>query len=531
MSKKNDNRIIVNIFIIIKDLIDSLSNDTDILVEIEITTTNSIKYIIKLNSNNIYEVKINKNIIIIDNMALVLDDIVKLKVLDMNSSDEIRSLFIREMKNYILSETLQEYKNTSYYRGTNSISKEKNIEWYIQENKDDIKTVCFNCIKEKESINNIKNIEKNNVLGCKTYLDITKKPVICDVDINMEKSGAVTYIEEKKEKVIKDIKRDKKYVLTNNANEVNVAKPIKVEIVDVVTDIHIDESKLVTNKCKTKVVKDIKEEKLQAITDANNIYEDNIIGNINKDVHLIVPKTIDILFVEPSNKNINKEEVKDRYLTFDPTGENYIGVVLDDGTFEPLKVSMETITIVPKDVKNILVNVDEYENIVSHLVKDINYSKNKFINSLEVEYKDNVLEYDKNNEIKINEIISKSSKKINNVVNKDEIVSVVTKKDYELITGIKDIEYDLVSKVDNIKKEDMIKSVKLEKSKNDVIEEVILNEQSEPIISNIEDKNIMIPFKEDINGIIEAVGSGLMMVNNDDFGITIYSTSKISSIV
>lgn len=531
MSKKNDNRIIVRIFTIIKDLLDDLPDNMDILVELEITTTNSIKYIIKLDKNNIYEVKINKNIIIIDKMALALDDIVKLKIVDMNSNDEIRSLFIREMKNNILSETAQEYKSTSYYRGTNSISKEKNIEWYIQENKDDIKTVCFNCIKEKESINSIKNIEKNDVLNSKTSIDITRKPVVCDVNISMENSNVVTSIEEKKQKVIKDIDKDEKYVLTNNANEVDVAKPIKVETVDVVTDIHVDDCRLVTNQCKTKVVKDIKEQKLQAITEANNIYEDNIIGNINKEMHLIVPKTIDILFIEPSNKNINKEEVKDRYLTFDPTGENYIGVVLDDGTFEPLKVSMETITIVPKNVKNILVNIDENENIINHVIKDINYSKNKFINSLEVEYKDNILEYDKNNEIKINEIISTSSKKINNVVNTDETVSVVTKKDCELITGIEDIKYDLVSKVDKIEKEDMIKSVKLEDSKNYVIEEVILNKQSESIVSEVKNENVIIPFKEDINGIIEVVGSGLMLVNNDDFSVTIYSTSKISSII
>ncbi|MDB2050112.1 hypothetical protein [Clostridium perfringens] len=127
----------------------------------------------------------------------------------------------------------------------------------------------------------------------------------------MEKNSVLSSIEDNKEKVIKDIETEEILVLTNNSNEVEVAKPIKIEEMGVVTDIHMEDCKVITNQSPTKVVKDIKEKKSKAIIDIKTACEEKIIGNVNTDIQLIKPKTVDILIVEPSNKNINKEEVKE----------------------------------------------------------------------------------------------------------------------------------------------------------------------------------------------------------------------------
>ncbi|MPM80624.1 hypothetical protein SDC9_127674 [bioreactor metagenome] len=255
-------------------------------------------------------------------------------------------------------------------------------------------------------MNNIRSVDKKEALSNDTLLDIKRKSVLEDFKVNVEKNNVLSSIEDNKEKVIKEIETEEMFVLTNNSNEVEVAKPIKVEEVGVVADIHMEDCKVITNQSTTKVVKDIIEKKSKAITDTKPVYEEKIIGNVNTDIQLIKPKTIDILVIKPSNKNINEEEIKDKYLTFDPTGDNYIGIVLDDGTFEPLKVSMETITVVPNNIKNILVNIDENKNIINQVVKEINYSKDSFINSVDIEYDDNILEKKEENEISINNIIN-----------------------------------------------------------------------------------------------------------------------------
>ena len=68
------------------------------------------------------------------------------------------------------------------------------------------------------------------------------------------------------------------------------------------------------------------------------------------------------MIIGPMNNYLSNEEIKNKPLRMDPTGDGFIGVVLDDGTFEPLKVSLETFTIIPNEAKNILANI-ESENI------------------------------------------------------------------------------------------------------------------------------------------------------------------------
>lgn len=533
MSKKNDNRIFAKVFDLINDIVNMLSNKRNNEINMEIITVDGVRKEIKITNNNVDLIKINRNIIIIDKEALRLEDIVKLKILDTNLDDRAKNIFITEVENIIEKEITQEYKNAGYYRGGNNLSKEKNIEWYIQENKNNINRIYCKGTKCDRYMNNIRSVDKKEALSNDTLLDIKRKAVLEDFKVNVEKNNVLSSIEDNKEKVIKEIETEEMFVLTNNSNEVEVAKPIKVEEVGVVADIHMEDCKVITNQSTTKVVKDIIEKKSKAITDAKHVYEEKIIGNVNTDIQLIKPKTIDILVIKPSNKNINEEEIKDKYLTFDPTGDNYIGIILDDGTFEPLKVSMETITVVPNNIKNILVNIDENKNIINQVVKEINYSKDSFINSVDIEYDDNILEKKEENEISINNIINVSNSTINNIVNKVETAFVATKENVESIKSIKDVQYDSVSKIDKIEKVDMIKSVKTSESKNYVVEDVKLDKKPTSLISSVEisKENISTPFEEDINGVIKQVGSGVMLVDNNDSGITIYSTSKISSVL
>ncbi|MDU4860662.1 MAG: hypothetical protein E6356_06685 [Terrisporobacter othiniensis] len=533
MSKKNDNRVFAKIFTLIKDIINMFPQKSNIIICIEVITIDGVKNQIKITKNNKDLIETNKNIIIVNKQVLCLDDIVKIKILDTNLNNEAKNIFMKDIENIIAKEITQEYKNTGTYRSNNNLSKEKNIEWYIEENKKNINTIYCDGINCDAYINNIKAIDKDKALNCSTSLDIKRKAVLEGVEVNTEKDSVISSIDEDKEKVIKDINIEEKLVLTNNCNEVKVAKPIKTEQIDVVTDVHIEGGQLITNQSTTKVVKDIKENKLKAIVDENTIYEEKLIGNINKDMQLIQPKSVDILFIEPSNKNVNKEEIKDRYLTFDPTGENYIGVVLDDGTFEPLKVSMETITVVPNNVKNILINIDENKNIINKVVKDIEYSKANFTGFLDIEYNDNVLEKTEEDKTQINNIITTSNRTINNIVNEDETAIVVTKDNMQSIKSIKNIEYDSVSKINNIEKIDVVSSAKTIENKKYVMEDAKLYKESTNLISNIEivKESIPIPLKENIDGVIKLVGGGVMIVENNDSCITIYNTSKISKII
>ena len=60
------------------------------------------------------------------------------------------------------------------------------------------------------------------------------------------------------------------------------------------------------------------------------------------------------------------------------SSDGFIGVVLDDGTFEPLKVSLETFTIIPNEAKNILANI-ESEDIENKVINNMNIEKEKNI--------------------------------------------------------------------------------------------------------------------------------------------------------
>ena len=230
------------------------------------------------------------------------------------------------------------------------------------------------------------------------------------------------------------------------------------------------------------------------------------------------------------NKYLNKEEIQNRPLRVDPTGEGYIGVVLDDGTFEPIKASIETFTIIPSEAKNILANI-EGENISNRVVSDINIEKDEFVNSIDVDYDNNVLTHKKEDIKPLKDILKTSNAIVNNIINENDTISVVTKQGSEYINNIKDIKHDTVSNILGVETVEVVKSIDISKDYGEFVEKVKLNKDSVNVVNDIDvkEENVASCINEKIKGNLEFVRNGIMLVE-DDGELTIYSTNKISSI-
>ncbi|WP_195250939.1 hypothetical protein [Romboutsia sp. 1001713B170207_170306_H8] len=523
---------ISKILIILENLMHGVANRKDFFIELEIVTREGNKSLIKWNSNNKGKTKINKNMLVVNDKSLIsLDDIIKIKILNTNMDKEIKDRLIYEIKDSVKSEYSQQNRgrNLNYNKRNNSMLKDRKIESLIRGNNSNIKTITFDGIK-RDSIGCIDNFDNIDVLNNGTDIDIKKESVLGDIDILSEDCSVVSSVDETKESVVKNIEFEEKLVLTDKAKEIEVAKPIQVEELDIVTDIQLEDLNILSNPNKAKVIKDISESKSKAIINIDKNFKSNIVGNIDKSTQFIKPERINILDISPMNNYINKEEVVNKPLVLDPTGENYIGVILDDGTFEPLTITMKSITVMPEVTDNILININE-ENIISKVMEDISYETNDFFNSLDIQYNEDVIE-DKDDKLKsMNEVIKMSNKRIKNILNEDETAFVTSKEYLESIKSIKDTENTLVSKINNIKNTDVINYVNSNKTQKDVIEDVLLNKKCNSVVENIEYSNraVLHPNEENIDGIIEFVGNGIMLVN-EELGITIYSTEKIKNI-
>lgn len=523
---------ISKILIILENLMQGASNRKDFFIELELVTREGNKSLIKWNSNNKGKTRINKNILVVNDKSLIsLDDIIKIKILNTNINKEIKDKLISDIKDSVKSEYGQQNRgrNLNYNKRNNNILKERKIESLIRGNNSNIKTITFDGIK-RDRIGCIDNLDNIDVLNNNTDIDIKRERVLGDVDILSEGCSVVSSIDETKENVVKNIEIEEKLVLTDKAKEIEVAKPIQVEELDIVTDVQLEDLNILSNPNKAKVIKDISEGKSKAIVNIDKKFQSNVVGNIDKSTQFIKPERIDILDISPMNDYINKEEVVNKPLVLDPTGENYIGVILDDGTFEPLAITMKSITVLPEVTDNILININE-KNIVSQVIEDIDYDTNDFLNSLDIEYNEDIIE-NKDDKLKsINEVIKTSNKKIKNILNENETVFVTSKEYLESIKSIKDTENTLVSKINNIKNTDVINYVNSNKTQKYVIEDVLLNKECNSVVENIEYSNrtVLHPNEENIDGRIEFVGNGVMLVN-EELGITIYSTEKINNI-
>lgn len=521
---------ILSILVSIKDSLNRYSYKKEFYLNLHIITTDGTTHRININNSNKDRFKINKNILIYENSAISLSNIVKITIQGSND-DSLNNMILEEIK-YISTEE----GNSSYSSNRNNrnnkrrINEIKNLQDYIKQNYGEIRSINCNSIMYNSNLSEIKEIKEGNVLNENTTIDTKSKNVLFSADIEVESENVISSMDNDKKRLVKDIDIQEKLVLTNNSKEVNVAKPVRTNPIEVLTSLHTNQDNIGVNPNLTKVIEDIDKIKSKPIESIDKEYLSSVLSNIDKDINIINTQTIEILDIEPIHSYINKYEIAERPLRVDPTYENYIGVVLDDGTFEPLKLSLKTLTILPNEVNNILSNIDE-NNISNSIIKDININGNEILSDINIKYNDKVAQYEQENIKTIDDIIDISKATINNIINKDETVSVVTKEVLDKINNINDIEYDLASNIDNIVSTNVIKSANILEEKTNVISSVELNKETIDVIQSIEtdNKRVTIPFKEDISGGIEFIGNGFILINEDN-NITIYATDKISSI-
>ena len=496
MQRNYNNRSIEKILNTIKELVDISSNKEKISVDLEITTTDGYTNKIQINKENNSNLAIKKNIIMNDNVAISMDNITKVKILNNNDNPNFKKLLIKEIQDSTIDEE-NNYRydpNTGYSRAFSNKLKDKNIEDYIRRNYKDIKNINYYAIKNDNQINSIENITS-----------------------------------EKKNRV-KDVKIEKKKVLTSNCEEVEVSRPIKTNKIGVLSNINTKNCNVVTNQSKTKVVKELNPNKSTSVIDVKPTYVDNVIKNIDINQQIIKPKTVELMIIGPMNNYLNNEEIKDKPLRMDPTGDGFIGVVLDDGTFEPLKVSLETFTIIPNEAKNILANI-ESENIENKVINNINIEKDEFVNSINVTYDNSVSKYKEEYIKPLNDILKTTKTIVNNIINEEDTISVVTKQGSEYINNIKDIKHDIVSNISGIETTEVIESIDILKDYGEVVDDVKLNKDCVNAVNDIyvTEQKFASCINEKIKGNLEFVRNGIMLIN-DDGELTIYSTNKISSI-
>ena len=509
MQRNYNNRSIEKILNTIKELVDISSNKEKISVDLEITTTDGYTNKIQINKENDSNLSIKKNIIMNDNVAISMDNITKVKILNNNDNPNFKKLLIKEIQDSTIDEE-NNYRydpNTGYSRAFSNKLKDKNIEDYIRRNYKDIKNINYYAIKNDNQIKSIENIE----------LDKNKKSV-------------VENITSEKKNVVKDVKIEKKKVLTSNCEEVEVSRPIKTNKIGVLSNINTKNCNVVTNQSKTKVVKELNPNKSTSVIDVKPTYVDNVIKNIDINQQIIKPKTVELMIIGPMNNYLNNEEIKDKPLRMDPTGDGFIGVVLDDGTFEPLKVSLETFTIIPNEAKNILANI-ESENIENKVINNINIEKDEFVNSINVAYDNSVSKYKEEYIKPLNDILKTTKTIVNNIINEEDTISVVTKQGSEYINNIKDIKHDIVSNISGIETTEVIESIDILKDYGEVVDDVKLNKDCVNAVNDIyvTEQKFASCINEKIKGNLEFVRNGIMLIN-DDGELTIYSTNKISSI-
>ena len=82
MQKIYNNRSIEKIFNTIKELVDASSNKEKVSVDLEITTTDGYTNKIQINKENEKNLAIKKNLIMNDNVAISMDNITKIKILN-----------------------------------------------------------------------------------------------------------------------------------------------------------------------------------------------------------------------------------------------------------------------------------------------------------------------------------------------------------------------------------------------------------------------------------------------------------------
>ena len=309
-----------------------------------------------------------------------------------------------------------------------------------------------------------------------------------------------------------------------------VSKPIYTEDINVLTNLEIKDYPISTSQIPAQAIGDISQNKIEAITNINPQYLENTISNIDIQRQIIPPKTVEVLDLAPVNRFINKHELDGRLLRLDPTGENYIGVFLDDGTFEPLRLTFKTFSVIPEDTINIVGNI--YRSHLKNSLSDMDISKDTLIKSLDIDYNNDLVKYQSENMLPLSDFIIQHKSIIKNITNEAETASVVSKNSYETINSIKNVKHSTIENISDIKMSPVVNSTELVKSNHQVIENINLDKNTSSVVKDIDlnNKDINSLKSEDINGVIEFTGNGLMVVSDNDSDIVIYSIPKINSV-
>lgn len=532
---------ITNVFNTVKSLVCNTVNIHNFFVPMLVLTDDGITTKIIISKSEENNFSINENILIYKNKAINISSIVKIKILiDKIPSNKFTFSLLKSLENltiYNVNSPIDTFSNKKCINRFNVFSDDcfnisYNIQDYILKNMKNIKDINFNmstnCLDNNITVNTV----HENVLNSNTSLYATEMETLENIDLDIDTLNVVSSIKEFCDEVITDIKTEEKLVLTNNASEVEVSKPIDTEDIDVLTKIHTKNYSVAINPKPVKILNKVNQNQIESVTDINPYYSENTISNIDIQRQIIPPKTIDVLDLVPLNQCISKCSLDGKLLSLSPNGENCIGVFLDDGTFEPLKLSFKTFNVIPKDTFNLVGNI--YRNQLKNSVTHLDISKDCLLQSLDIGYGGNAIKYDDENIVSIKDLINTSKTTIKNITNDVDTTSVVTKNNLENINSIKNIKHDTIKYISDIKMDPVVKSIKTIKSTHDVIGDLNFDKNISSVVQCVDIVNNNIPSccenTEKIFGSVNFVGNDIMIVNNENSDISIYSIPKINSV-
>lgn len=529
---------IINIFHTVEDLVFDVVNKDDFYVPITITREDGLINTIKVSNSKEDNFSINKNIILYKNKAINLNKIVKIDIpTDNISSNEIKTLLLNSLGSLTLYSYSTEPNSTSRRSvkafnayATDEFDKNDNIQDYIIKNMKNIQYVNYNRALTNAS-NYIKsNTSKENVLNSNTNLYVKRIETLEDVDLDINTLNVVSSIEKDTQNILTKIETEEKLVLTNNSEKIEVSKPINTQNINVLNDINIKNCNVATNQIPTQAINKINQNQINAVTNITPYYAEDTISNIDIQRQIIPTKTVEVLDLIPVNRSISKHELDGKLLRLDPTDNNCIGVFLDDGTFEPLRLTFKTFDVIPDETINLVGNI--YRSQLKKVVTNLDISTDPLLESLDISYNKNLSEYQPENVLPLNELITTSKSTIKNITNEVETASVVSKNSYEVVNSIKNVEHGTIENIGDIKMSAVVNSVEPIKSVQQLIDDIDLDKKTSTVVKDVDITNNKLnsTSSEEIDGVVEFAGNGLMVVNNDDSNISIYSIPKIISV-
>lgn len=529
---------IMNIFHTVEELVFDVVNKDDFYVPITITTEDGLINTIEVSNSKEDTFSINKNIILYKNKAINLNNIVKINIFTDNiSSNKIKTLLLNSLGKLTLysysteptSKSRRSVKAFNAYTN-DEFDKNDNIQDYIIKNMKNIRSVNYNKASTNASNYITSNKSKENVLNSNTNLYINKRETLEDVDLDIDKLNVVSSIEKDTQNILTKIETEEKLVLTNNSEKIEVSKPISTQNINVLNDINIKNCNVATNQSPAQAVNKINQNQINAVTHITPYYVEDTISNIDIQRQIIPPKSVEVLDLIPVNRYISKHELDGKLLRLDPAGNNYIGVFLDDGTFEPLRLTFKTFDVIPDETINLVGNI--YRSQLKKVVSNLDIYTDPLLESLDISYNNNLSKYQPESVLPLNKLITTSKSTIKNITNEVETASVVSRNSYEVVNSVKNIEHGTIENIGDIKMSSVVKAVDPIKSVQPLIDDIYLDKKTSALIKNVDITNNKLnsTSSEEINGVVEFAGNGIMVVNNDDSNISIYSIPKIISV-